>query len=156
MPDDPRLAAEQLFRDGIIWDDHAGFGPDPGVDLGKLQIWKDAGVHYLSINVGYDVMDWRDSVKSLAAFRRWILATDGYQLVASVDEVRQARKAGNLAVTFDLEGMNALDGSLDMVEMYYHLGRAPDACRLQQEQSRRRRLPRRGYRVDRFRPVRDR
>lgn len=122
MPDDPRLAADQLFRDGIIWDDHAGFGPDPGVDLGKLQIWKDAGVHYLSINVGYDVMDWRDAIKSLAAFRRWILATDGYQLVTSVDEVRQARKAGDLAVTFDLEGMNALDGSLDMVEMYHHLG----------------------------------
>ncbi len=122
MPDNPRLAAEQLFRDEIIWDDHAGFGPDPGVDLSRLQIWKDAGVHYLSINVGYDVMDWRDSVRSLAAFRRWILASDGYELVTSLDGIRRARQAGRLAVTFDLEGMNALDGSLDMVEMYHHLG----------------------------------
>ena len=122
MPDNPRQAAERLFRDAIIWDDHAGFGPDPSVDLGKLRIWKEAGVHYLSVNVGYDVMDWRDSIKSLAAFRRWILASDGYELVSSVDDVRAARKAGNLAVSFDLEGMNALDGSLDMVEMYHHLG----------------------------------
>ena len=122
MPDNPRAAAERLFRDHVVWDDHAGFGPDPSVDLNKLQIWKDAGVDYLSIDVGYDVMDWRMTVKSLAAFRRWIRATDGYRLVTSVEEVRQAKKAGDLAVTFDLEGMNCLDGSLDMVELYHALG----------------------------------
>jgi len=122
MPDDPRTAARRLFRDHVVWDDHAGFGPDPSVDLAKLRIWKEAGVDYLSVDVGYDVMDWRDTIKSLAAFRRWILATDGYRLVTSVAEVREAKKAGDLAVTFDLEGMNCLDGSLDMVEMYHHLG----------------------------------
>ena len=122
MPDDPRAVAERLFRDHVVWDDHAGFGPDPSVDLNKLQIWKDAGVDYLSIDVGYDVMDWRMTVKSLAAFRRWIRATDGYRLVTSVAEVREAKKAGDLAVTFDLEGMNCLDGSLDMVELYHTLG----------------------------------
>ena len=122
MPDDPRAAAEALFRDHVIWDDHAGFAPDPSVDLGRLRTWKEAGVNYLSIDVGYDVMDWRDTVKSLAAFRRWILAAEGYRLVRSVAEVREAKRAGDLAVTFDLEGMNALDGSLDMVELYHSLG----------------------------------
>jgi membrane dipeptidase len=122
MPDNPRAVAERLFRDNVVWDDHAGFGPDPSVDLNKLQIWKDAGVDYLSIDVGYDVMDWRMTVKSLAAFRRWIRATDGYRLVTSVAEVREAKKAGDLAVTLDLEGMNCLDGSLDMVELYHTLG----------------------------------
>lgn len=122
MPDSPRAIAEKLFRDHVIWDDHAGFGPDPGVDLSKLSIWKDAGVDYLSINVGYDVMDWRDAVKSLGAFRRWILAADGYRLVTSVEEVRAAKRTGDLAVTFDLEGMDMLDGSLDMVETYHALG----------------------------------
>jgi membrane dipeptidase len=122
MPDSPAGAARALFDDHVIWDAHAGFGPDPGVDLSKLQVWKDAGINYLSIDVGYDVMDWRDTIKSLAAFRRWILATDGYRLVSNVAEIRAAKKAGELAVTFDLEGMNALDGSLDMVEFYYHLG----------------------------------
>jgi len=122
MADDPRAAAERLFRDHVVWDDHSGFGPDPSVDLAKLAIWKDAGVDYLSIDVGYDVMDWRDTVKTLAAFRRWIRASDGYELVTSVEQVRAAKKAGRMAVTFDLEGMNCLDGSLDMVEMYYDLG----------------------------------
>lgn len=122
MPDNPHATAKRLFQEHVVWDDHAGFGPDPSVDLSKLQIWKDAGVDYLSIDVGYDVMDWRMTVKSLAAFRRWILAADGYRLVTSVEEVRQAKKAGDLAVTFDLEGMNCLDGSLDMVELYHALG----------------------------------
>ncbi|MDA0952930.1 MAG: membrane dipeptidase, partial [Proteobacteria bacterium] len=122
MPDNPQAAARRLFENHVVWDDHAGFGPDPSVDLSKLQIWKDAGVDYLSIDVGYDVMDWRMTVKSLAAFRRWIRATDGYRLVTSVAEVRQAKKDGDLAVTFDLEGMNCLDGSLDMVELYHALG----------------------------------
>lgn len=122
MPDNLAQAAKVLFDQNVIWDAHAGFGPDPSVDLSKLQVWKDAGVNYLSIDVGYDVMDWRDTIKSLAAFRRWIVANEGYRLVTSVSEIREAKKAGDLAVTFDLEGMNALDGSLDLVEMYHHLG----------------------------------
>ncbi len=92
------------------------------VDLSGLQIWKEAGVHYRSVNVGDDVMDWRDSIRSPAAFRRWIVASDGYDLVSSVGGIGAARKAGNLAASFDLEGMNALDGSLDMAEMYHRLG----------------------------------
>lgn len=122
MPDNPRAVAERLFRDHVVWDDHSGFGPSPTVDLAKLAIWKDAGVDYLSIDVGYDVMDWRDTVKTLAAFRRWLAASPDYALVRSVAEVKQAKAKGQMAVTFDLEGMNCLDGSLDMVEMYYDLG----------------------------------
>ncbi len=120
--DEARAAAGRLFEQQVIWDDHAGFGPDPSLDLSQLAIWKRAGVNYLSVDVGYDVMDWRDTLKSLAAFRRWIVAAEGYRLVSSVAGVRRAKAAGELAVTFDLEGMNALDGSLDMVALYHALG----------------------------------
>ena len=122
MATDLHATARQIYDDTLIWDDHSGFGPDPSVDLNKLSIWKDAGINYLSIDVGYDRMDWRDTVKSLAAFRRWIKASGDYQLVGAADEIEPARKAGKMAVTFDIEGMNALDGSVDMVEFYYDLG----------------------------------
>ena len=95
--------AAAIYADSLVWDAHSGFGPSPEVDLSKLAIWKDAGVGYLSIDVGYDVMDWRDTIKSLAYFRRWIMASEDYRLVSSVDEIRTARKAGKMAVTFDLE-----------------------------------------------------
>jgi membrane dipeptidase len=122
VPNDLSAATQRLFRDALVWDAHAGFAPSPQVDLNRLQLWKDAGVHFLSINVGYDVMDWRDSLKALAYIRRWILATPGYRLVARVEEIAKAKAAGELAISFDLEGMNALDGSLDMVALYHSLG----------------------------------
>jgi membrane dipeptidase len=112
-----------IYNKAVVWDAHSGFEPHPKADLRKLSIWRQAGVDYLSIDVGFDVMDWRDTVKTLAAFRRWILNNqDEYLMVEDVDSIHQAKKDGKLAVTFDIEGMNALDGSVDMVDLYHTLG----------------------------------
>jgi len=114
--------ASKLYADALVWDTHSGFMPDPVADLNNLQIWRDAGVNYLSIDVGFDLMSWQDTVRTLAAFRRWINAhPEHYTLVTSADEALQAKAQGKLAITFDLEGMNALDGR-EMVEFYHHLG----------------------------------
>ncbi|WP_292617677.1 membrane dipeptidase [Mesorhizobium sp.] len=43
-------------------------------------------------------------------------------LVSSADEILAAKAQGKLAVTFDIEGMNALDGRIEMVEFYHGLG----------------------------------
>jgi membrane dipeptidase len=97
--------------------------PDAKADLNNLKIWRDAGVDYLSIDVGFDVMSWEHTVRTLAAFRHWILAHDQeYVLVSKVDDVRRAKLDLKMAVTFDLEGMNALDGRIEMVEFYHTLG----------------------------------
>jgi membrane dipeptidase len=115
--------AKKLYADALVWDTHSGFMPDPVADLNNLQIWRDAGVNYLSIDVGFDLMSWQDTVRTLAAFRRWINAhPEHYTLVTSADEALQAKAQGKLAITFDLEGMNALDGRIEMVEFYHHLG----------------------------------
>lgn len=115
--------ARKLYADALVWDTHSGFMPDPVADLNNLQIWRDAGVNYLSIDVGFDLMSWQDTVRTLAAFRRWINAhPEHYTLVTSADEALQAKAQGKLAITFDLEGMNALDGRIEMVEFYHHLG----------------------------------
>ncbi|GAA2871058.1 membrane dipeptidase [Aminobacter niigataensis] len=115
--------ARKLYADALVWDTHSGFMPDPVADLNNLQIWRDAGVNYLSIDVGFDLMSWQDTVRTLAAFRRWINAhPEYYTLVTSADEALQAKAQGKLAITFDLEGMNALDGRIEMVEFYHHLG----------------------------------
>jgi membrane dipeptidase len=115
--------ARRILAEAIVWDDHSGFGPHPDVDLDHLQIWRNAGVDYLSVDAGFDVMEWTDTLKTLAAFRRWILAhADEYVFVQSTESVRRAKREGKLAVSFDLEGMNALDGRLDMVGLYHALG----------------------------------
>jgi len=122
MPGEVSAAVGRLLDRNVVWDAHAGFAPSPKVDLSRMQLWKDAGVDYLSINVGYDVMDWRDTLKALAYVRRWLLQAPGYRLVTGFADIARAKAAGELACAFDLEGMNALDGSLDMVALYHALG----------------------------------
>jgi len=116
-------AATQIYADALVWDDHAGFESRPDADLAQLDHWQKAGVTYLSVNVGYDVRPWDNTVKTLAAFRRQIAREpDRFVLVERVADVRRAKSEGKLAITFDIEGMESLDGEVDMVCAYYDLG----------------------------------
>ena len=119
---DATHAADALHADAFVWDAHAGFESWPTTDLRNLAIWRDAGVDFLSVNVGYDVHPWTNTFRVLAAFRRWIEASDDFALAGTAEEVRAARAAGRMAVAFDLEGMNALDGSLDLLHLVHALG----------------------------------
>ena len=114
--------AANYLGEGLIWDAHAGFELRTVNDLQTLSIWKDAGVNFLSVNVGYDVNCWQDTMKALSLARDWLDTTDGYRLVGTGYEIDQAIAADQMAVAFDIEGMNALDGSLGMVRFYYDLG----------------------------------
>jgi hypothetical protein len=53
------------IHDALIWDDHSGFDPVPDYDLEHLEDWRQAGVNYLSIDVGYDVIEWERAIKTL-------------------------------------------------------------------------------------------
>jgi len=114
---------EKLYRDALVWDAHAGVFPSPEVDLNLLQEWPDSGVNYLSINVGFDVMDWQDTLATLAAYRHWVLAhSDRFVLVGNTEDIDRARKQSKFAVSFDIEGMNALNEDINMVSVYHALG----------------------------------
>lgn len=115
--------ATAIFTDSLIWDNHAGIYPNVNTDLSGLKHWKDAGVHFTSLNVGYDVDEWKTAVKVLASYRAWLADHDDDYIIASTpQDVLRARIENKLAVAFDIEGMNALNGSLDMVRLYYDLG----------------------------------
>jgi membrane dipeptidase len=115
--------ARKLYREALVWDDHSGFDPDSKPDLDQLQLWAKAGVDYLSVNVGYDVIDWTSSLGNLAAFRGWLQQRpDRYTLIRTTDDILRAKAEGKLAIAFDLEGMNALNGDPNMVNVYYELG----------------------------------
>jgi membrane dipeptidase len=116
-------AARRLHQDALVWDNHAGFGPDPSVDLEMLETWRAAGVDYLSVDVGYDVLTWQQAVKNIAAFITWFEKhPDRFMLVQRADDILAAKRAGKMAIAFDLEGMNALDGESYMVSLFYRLG----------------------------------
>ncbi len=121
-PSVPSSVTESL-HDALIWDDHSGFDPTPDYDLEHLEAWRQAGVNYLSIDVGYDVIAWELALKNLGAYITWLeKRPDKFLLVRRADDVLQAEKTGRMAITFDLEGMNALNGESSLVSLYYLLG----------------------------------
>jgi membrane dipeptidase len=112
-----------LYRGALVWDDHSGFDPRPNFDLEQLEIWRRAGVNYLSIDVGYDVIDWQVAIANLGSYVTWLeKRPERFVLVQRADDIPAAKRAGKLAITFDLEGMSALNGDASLVSLYYRLG----------------------------------
>ena len=118
------IDSQAFCKNTFIWDDHCGFEMKPDAPLAPLlQPWRDAGIDYFSINVCYDIVPWTRCVENIAALRRRIpIETPWCRLVSSVADIDTAQSEGKAAVTFDIEGMNALNGRLDLVQTYYDLG----------------------------------
>ena len=114
---------ESFYDNALVWDAHAGVFPSPEVNLDLLQDWHVNGVNYVSMNVGFDVMSWQDTLATLAAYRRWlVLNADKYIAVNCIEDIDRAKSAGMLGVGFDIEGMNALNGDINMISLYHRLG----------------------------------
>ena len=64
----------EILEQAVVWDAHAGLFPSPEMDLNTLEDWRKHDVNYLSINVGFDVMSRDETLATLAAYRRWLLA----------------------------------------------------------------------------------
>jgi membrane dipeptidase len=105
-----------------FWDNHAGFGYVGPQDVNLLDHWRSAGVNYLSVNVAYDAVPWSTTIRAIAEYTRGIEARQDMVLCSTFAQVLEAWRAGKLALTFDIEGMGALNGDLSMIELYYRLG----------------------------------
>jgi membrane dipeptidase len=118
------MNGKTFCADNFIWDDHCGFEMTPGAAIGPLlEPWRDAGIDYFSINVFYDPVHWTRCLTNIAALRRRIpLEAPWCKLVSSIADIDAALNEGKTAATFDIEGMNALNGRIDLVQTYYELG----------------------------------
>ncbi|MFV0243623.1 MAG: dipeptidase [Qingshengfaniella sp.] len=123
MTQDLDQTATRIIRSTYVWDAHGGFMPDPLADLENLDLWRKNGFDYLSINAGFDCLSWTDAIRTISGFSHWIRANpDRYRLVETVKDIEQAQAAGQMAITFDLEGANTLNDDPGMVEVYHKLG----------------------------------
>jgi membrane dipeptidase len=104
------------------WDNHAGFAYAGPRDVDLLDRWRSAGVNYLLINVGYDPVPWGTTIRAIADYTRGIEARSDMVLCSTLSQVIAAWHAGQMALTFDIEGMGSLNGDVSMVELYYRLG----------------------------------
>lgn len=114
-----------MIDNALVWDNH-GCMPlrhDDFDFLPQLERYRKSGVDIVSLNVGYDVVSWENTVLVAAHFRNWVRdRPDDYLLVESVSDIHTARRTGRLGICFDIEGGSALNESLSMIDAYYELG----------------------------------
>lgn len=118
------MGGRALYDEALVWDQHACLPLRPEESaVEELALYAKSGVDFVSINVGMDSTPPLDALKVLSAFRHGVLQReDRFALVGSAPDVARAKAAGRLAVAFDLEGTEPVDGSLDMIQTYYGLG----------------------------------
>lgn len=118
--------AEELHRAAVVWEQHCCLPLDvttADVDFDQVLRYQASGASYVSVNVGYAPHGIGDTVRTLAVFRSHVLARpDRYVLATTAADVLAAKATGRLAVGFDLECTNPLEGRIEMVQAYYDLG----------------------------------
>jgi membrane dipeptidase len=111
------------LRSGITWEQHCCLPLEAGCDITPLLRYRDIGVSYLSVNVGYAPHDIDATMRVLASWRRQVLLRgEEFLLATTTGDVLEAQRSGRLAVGFDLEDTNPLGGETGMVQAYYDLG----------------------------------
>jgi len=91
------------------------------VDETTLPRFKAADVDLISLTVNMPTFD--ATIRHVAAVLADIRAhADTMTLIRTVDDALEARKAGKLALTLNLQETNPLDGEVAMVEIFYQLG----------------------------------
>jgi len=111
-----------VARDILVWDQHCCVPLDGSGDPRGLARCLAAGVDCVSLNVGYAPQSLEDSLSLLEQFRESLGCDDRFLLARSVSDVDKARRAGQLAVIFDLEDANPLGGDPGRVVDFYDLG----------------------------------
>ncbi|RKW11271.1 MAG: dipeptidase, partial [Cardiobacterium sp.] len=91
-------------------------------DINQLRLHYDAGVRYLSVNVGMDMNPLTQIMTTIAGYRRQIAEADWLELADTAADIERIAASGKLALSFDLEGALPLLETPDMVALYHRLG----------------------------------
>ena len=107
----------------IRWEAHTCLPLHPQASFAPIDRLREAGVDYVSVNVGMDLNPLSQIMAVIAGFRATIAAhPERYELVSSVAGIAAANARGAIAIGFDLEGAIPLMELADMVALYRALG----------------------------------
>lgn len=114
--------ARDIFRDALVWDTTLGWlmgSPHPET----LPRFRAAGFDHISLTVGVDLLGPEIVLKEMGAvYAMCAREPDKYVLASDVAAIDAAKKAGKLALTFNLQGTNGVGGNIELVEIFYRLG----------------------------------
>ncbi len=118
-------AVTQLFAQTIVWDNHScmPLRHEDDTFLPQLARHRATGANLVILNVSFDGCPHGTALNMLASFRSWIERhPEDYLIAASVADIESAKSDGRLAVAFDLEGGEAVEDHIGLVEAFYTLG----------------------------------
>ncbi len=113
-----------LHSEALVWDNHGCMPIEVDNDfLSDFSRYKKAGVNVLVVNIGYGDIPLEKHFRVLAFMRRWLLdRPDEYVLIESISDIHHAKRAGLLAIAFDIEGAKPMEGQVRLGEAFYGLG----------------------------------
>ena len=109
---------------GIVWDNHGCVPLRNTADwLPGIERYRRAGVDAVTLNIGDSRVPLETLVRTAASIRHFVQRQpERYLLGLTVDDLREAKRSGRLAVCLDVEGAFALDGQVELVEFLYQAG----------------------------------
>lgn len=116
--------ARAVMDQAIVWDNHSCMPMRPDQSfLEDIERCRAAGINVVTLNIGFGQMRWDEHVRIIAAQRNWYARRpDKYVLVRTAADIRRAKAEGKIAILFDIEGMNAIEPDLSLIQLYYDLG----------------------------------
>jgi membrane dipeptidase len=112
--------ARELLSTSLVWDMTLPWEAG-ALDQETLPRFKAAGVDVISLTVDMPTLD--ATIRHIALVKSDIRNhSDSMMLIRTIDDVVEANESGKLALTFNLQETNPLDGNLDMIDVYYELG----------------------------------
>jgi len=107
----------------IRWDAHSCPPFEIGADLSFLHRYKNSGVNFVSLNVGFDLTSQAETIELINYFHQWILSrSHEYMLIENIQQIVECQSINKLSIAFDIEGCNLLNDKLEMIEQLYTLG----------------------------------
>jgi membrane dipeptidase len=112
-----------LYEDALVWDMTLPWLASYADKDVTLPRFRSAGVDFACLTVNDFPGSLGGSVRRIAEVTRHIgERSDTLVLVKSVDDIHQSKREGKLALAFNLQETNPLEGEVNFVQTYYDLG----------------------------------
>lgn len=116
-------ASAALLRDALVCDITLPWVPEADHKDEALTRFAQSGFDFLSLSVGVERMGLGATLRYVLATRDGFLAEpDRFKFVKTVQDIRDAKAEGKLAIGFHFQGSEMLERDLRMVELFYDLG----------------------------------
>lgn len=111
--------------DTVVWDNHACMPLRPGDTefLPELESVKKNGVDVVTLNIACGAQSFAQAKAVCETYTHFVEENaDWLCLAETVDDIEATKRAGKLAICFDVEGGDALDGDAANVQRLYAMG----------------------------------